>query len=251
MVKKAAAKTKTSSTKKAAGKPKTVRPIAFSLDEALEIAKSKPRQEKGGASQEPAAASKSTQKKEVPTNVKQENRVLGAASVADILGYSPSAGPQKQKADEEIPTKYARYYKLLVELRDHVVSGLDLHTKDTLKRSAKDDSGNLSAYSQHMADAGTDTFDRDFALSLVSSEQEALYEIEDAIKRIKSGTYGVCEITGKPIKKERLLAVPFTRFSVEGQVEYERSHRKSNGRAGGLFSETEDNVQFIEDEIEE
>ncbi len=87
-----------------------------------------------------------------------------------------------------------------------------------------------------MADAGTDTFDRDFALSLVSSEQEALSEIEAAIKRIRDGTYGICEITAKPISKERLLAVPFTRYSAEAQKQIERNRHHSRTQAG-LFGE--------------
>jgi DnaK suppressor protein len=89
-----------------------------------------------------------------------------------------------------------------------------------------------------MADAGTDTFDRDFALSLVSSEQEALSEIEAAIKRIHDGTYGVCEATQKPIPKERLLAVPFTRYSAEAKKEVERHSHRSQQR-GGLFGDTD------------
>ena len=87
-----------------------------------------------------------------------------------------------------------------------------------------------------MADAGTDTFDRDFALSLVSSEQEALSEVEAAIKRIKDGSYGICENTQKPIAKERLLAVPFTRFSAEAQKTIERNRHRSRTQAG-LFGE--------------
>jgi RNA polymerase-binding transcription factor DksA len=87
-----------------------------------------------------------------------------------------------------------------------------------------------------MADAGTDTFDRDFALSLVSSEQEALSEVEAAIKRIKDGSYGTCEITQKPIAKERLLAVPFTRYSAEAQKNIERNRHRSRTQAG-LFGE--------------
>lgn len=247
-----------SAQKKGADKNKPVRPIAFTLDEALEIAKTKStakgKQQKGKTvadqpkEQKPAAAAG---KKEVSEDVPQENRVLGAASVADILGYNPNAKRKKPAGEEGVPTKFARYYKLLVELREHVLSGLDMHTKETLKRSAKDDTGDLSAYSQHMADAGTDTFDRDFALSLVSSEQDALYEIEDAIKRIRNGTYGVCEITGKPINKERLLAVPFAKFSVEGQVEYERTHRRSAYRGGAFGDSGDDSVQFLEDEVEE
>jgi RNA polymerase-binding transcription factor DksA len=105
-----------------------------------------------------------------------------------------------------------------------------------LRKSAKDDSGDLSGYGQHMADAGTDTFDRDFALSLVSSEQEALSEIDAAIKRIHAGTYGICEITQKPISKDRLLAVPFTRHSAEAQKGLERNRYRAR-TAGGLFGE--------------
>ena len=81
-----------------------------------------------------------------------------------------------------------------------------------------------------------DTFDRDFALSLVSSEQEALTEIDAAIKRIHDGTYGVCEITQKPIAKERLLAVPFTRYSAEAQKDIERNRHRARTQAG-LFGE--------------
>ena len=60
----------------------------------------------------------------------------------------------------------------------------------------------------HMADAATDSFDRDLVLGLVSFEQEGLYEIDAALKRIEDGTYGICELTGKPIPWERLAAIP-------------------------------------------
>lgn len=99
-----------------------------------------------------------------------------------------------------------------------------------------------------MADAGTDTFDRDFALSLVSSEQEALTEIDAAIKRIMDGTYGVCEVTGKPIAKERLLAVPFTRYSAEAQKEIEKNRMRTRTSAG-LFGELgEEGAKIAEDD---
>ena len=139
-------------------------------------------------------------------------------------------------SDLEVPEKFKRYHRLLLELRKHLTAGIELHSEETLKRSSKDDAGDLSSYGQHMADAGTDTFDRDFALSLVSSEQEALTEIDAAIKRIHDGTYGVCEITQKPIAKERLLAVPFTRYSAEAQKELERNRHRARTQAG-LFGE--------------
>jgi len=68
-------------------------------------------------------------------------------------------------------------------------------------------------FSTHLGDAATDTFDRDLTLSLVSFEQEKLYEIEAALKRIDDGSYGICELTGQPIPQRRLEAVPWTRFS--------------------------------------
>jgi RNA polymerase-binding transcription factor DksA len=73
-----------------------------------------------------------------------------------------------------------------------------------------------------MADAGTDTYDRDLALSLLSSEQDAVYEIEEALTRIRDGTYGVCELTGEPIEPDRLEAIPWTRFSTAAEKQLER-----------------------------
>jgi RNA polymerase-binding transcription factor DksA len=161
-----------------------------------------------------------------------------AASLADILGFNPKKGKaQTPMVDEaDVPDKYRRYYRLLLDLRHHVLISLGEHTEETLLKSAKDDSGDLSGYGQHMADAGTDTFDRDFALSLVSNEQEALSEIEAAIKRVHAGTYGICESTQKPIAKERLLAVPFTRYSAEAKKQVERHSHRSIER-GGLFGD--------------
>ncbi|MCB1122767.1 MAG: TraR/DksA C4-type zinc finger protein, partial [Verrucomicrobiae bacterium] len=169
---------------------------------------------------------------------------VGAASLADILGFAPG-GPSIKADEQKVPKKFKVYYDLLVSLRDHVYEELDLHTRETLKKSNKEDSGDIASYSQHMADEGTDNFDRDFALSLVSSEQEALAEIEDAIKRIYNGTYGICEITGEPIATERLMAVPFTKHSLEGQKQLEKNKRFTVQRGGVYSTGIEDSTQFI------
>src|SRR4051812_38318281 len=209
------------------------KPIAFSLDEVREIAKTvtsktvSPFPAKTGGKVNKTAA---TIEKAKPQHIK-------AASLADILGFNPKKGkPAEAMSDKDVPEKFKRYYKLLIDLRTHLTEGIERHSEETLKRSAKDDAGDLSAYGQHMADAGTDTFDRDFALSMVASEQEALSEIDAAIKRIHDGTYGTCEITQKPIAKERLLAVPFTRYSAEAQKDLERNRHRSRTQAG-LFGE--------------
>ena len=176
-----------------------------------------------------------------------------AASIADILGFNPNQKKSSENiAEKDIPTKWKKYYKLLLELRDHVKEELALHTSETLKQSSKDNSGDLSGYGSHQADAGTETFDRDFALGILSNEQDALNEIEEAIYRIKDGTYGVCEETGKPINKQRLTVVPFTRFSLEGQVAFEKNNRKRRNKVvTGLFEDNSDSLNLGVDSDDE
>jgi RNA polymerase-binding transcription factor DksA len=171
---------------------------------------------------------------------------VAAASIADLLGGSNPFRKGEGFVDEskQVPEKFRRYYRLLVDMRDALHKGLAFHSEEALKKSGKDDAGDLSGYSQHLADAGTDTADRDFALSLISNEQEALKEIADAIERMKKGTYGTCEITSKAIPPARLIAVPFTRYSLEGQKELERNRRAHRRRGGNPLGEIGDEVGF-------
>ena len=171
---------------------------------------------------------------------------IAAASIADLLGGSNPFRKGEGFVDEskQVPEKFRRYYRLLVDMRDALHKGLAFHSEEALKKSGKDDAGDLSGYSQHLADAGTDTADRDFALSLISNEQEALKEIADAIERMKKGTYGTCEITSKAIPAARLIAVPFTRYSLEGQKELERNRRAHRRRGGNPLGEIGDEVGF-------
>ena len=221
------------------------KPIAFSLDEVRSIAntvsKTAPKETKtitnGGKATVPA--------KKIITEpiAPAKPSHVAAASLADILGFSPGKTKRSDSAPagKNVPEKFKRFHKLLIGLRTHLTKGIELHSEETLKRSSKDDAGDLSGYGQHMADAGTDTSELDFALSLVSSEQDALSEIEAAINRIYDGTYGICEITGKGISKERLGAVPFTRYSTEAQKDLERNrHRKRTQE--GLFGEHGDDA---------
>jgi RNA polymerase-binding transcription factor DksA len=223
------------------------KPIAFSLDEVRAIAQTVTSKT---ASPFPTKTAKAANHKHplVAGMEKPKPQHVKAASLADILGFNPKKGKPADPLEKDVPEKFKRYYKLLLDLRTHLTEGIERHSEETLKRSAKDDAGDLSAYGQHMADAGTDTFDRDFALSMVASEQEALSEIDAAIKRIHDGTYGVCEITQKPISKERLLAVPFTRYSAEAQKDLERNRHRTRTQAG-LFGELgEEGGKIMEDD---
>lgn len=157
------------------------------------------------------------------------------------------APPKKLKLSKE---QAKRYEALLLNLRDHLIDGVNFLASDNLKRSHRDASGELSGYSLHMADAGTDNFDREFALSLVSSEQEALYEIEEALKRLEQGTYGLCDQCEKQIGKERLGAVPFTRLCIQCQSAMEKN-RARPALAGAVFSESADDESADSDDSEE
>src|SRR6202521_4212243 len=111
----------------------------------------------------------------------------------------------------------------LLQLRDAMVDSMAGVAQDTLRSRAE--GSEASAFGMHQADAGSDAYDRDFALSLLSQEQDALYEIDQALKRIELGTYGICEMSGKPISHARLEAIPFARFTVECQTQIEKQKK--------------------------
>src|SRR4026209_744071 len=116
----------------------------------------------------------------------------------------------------------------LLQLRDAMVYSMAGVAQDTLRSRAE--GTEASAFGMHQADAGSDAYDRDFALSFLSQEQDALYEIDQALKRIELGTYGKCEMSGKPIPHARLEAIPFARFTVECQSHLENQTMASRVR---------------------
>src|SRR5207302_317547 len=127
-------------------------------------------------------------------------------------------------APERIDPRWKKHYARLLELREHLLRRQNLLARDALEEQP--------TFSTHMADAGTDTYDRDFALSMLSSEQDAVYEIDQAIDRIRDGTYGVCELTGERIEAGRLEAVPWTRFTVEAEKQLEKVGEVKRARLG-------------------
>jgi RNA polymerase-binding transcription factor DksA len=230
-----------------AQKTKPAKPVAFSLDEVREVAKTAAKAAPATASAPSHAAAKpAAGKAKLPADSLRAAKPahIKAASLADILGFNPKQKSSHAASEEAtIPDRFKRYYKLLIELRNHVTGQVDQHAEETLKRSAKEDSGDLSSYG---TDGGTDSFDRDFALSLVANEQEALAEIEAALQRIKAGTYGVCEHTQQPINKERLIAVPFTRFTAAAMKEVEKTRYKVRGQTG-ILGEGEEGAKVEDD----
>jgi DnaK suppressor protein len=156
----------------------------------------------------------------------------------------PIGGPLKKKtktkARKLTPVFLEKQKQKLIELRDHILDQMQGVAQDSL-RSNGDSSGG-SAFGMHQADAGSDAYEKDFALSLLSQEQDALYEVEEAIGRIDNKTYGVCEMSGESIPKARLEAIPFARFTVECQQQVEKSQRgRSRWDSSPQFMKSTDN----------
>ncbi len=141
----------------------------------------------------------------------------------------------------------------LLDLRDDLVDAVSGMARDTIRNAPE--GSEASGSGQHQGDAGSDAYDRDFALSVLAKEQDALYEIEQALRRIQSGTYGICEMSNRKIPSARLEAIPFARLTVECQAQWEKEYgnrrfRPSTevGFSGGNYAEDEDSETVSLDE---
>ncbi|MFM8231646.1 MAG: TraR/DksA family transcriptional regulator [Chthoniobacterales bacterium] len=194
---------KKSSTKAAAKKPAAKKPAAR-----------KPAPPKKAAASKVKPASKAK-----PAPVKK-GRATKAPDVGTraLLAY----GQPVEKSRRLNPWLKQQQMRLLA-LKDTLLDSMTGVARDNLRTGG--DAHEVSAHGLHQADAGSDAYDRDFALNLLSQEQDALFEIDEALKRIARGTYGTCEMSGKAIPKARLEARPFARFTVECQNEIEKKNR--------------------------
>jgi RNA polymerase-binding transcription factor DksA len=181
-------------------------------------------------------AKKKAMNKPVPRGKSQTS-----ATSAAILGRPMTKAGATQVDAKKIKGEWQSFYNNLLELREQLMNQMN--------GLAKESAQEMAGYSLHMADSGTDNFDRDFALSLLSADQDSVYEIEEALKRIEKKTYGVCELTGKTIPKARLEAIPWTRFTVEAQAQLERDGALRQRRLGQLG--TIDNASLTEVETDE
>lgn len=84
--------------------------------------------------------------------------------------------------------------------------------------NAQEEAGTTSAYSLHMADVGTDSMEREKLSLMIAREKKYLGYLQRAMERIENKTYGICRVTGKPISRERLEAVPHTEISIEAKL---------------------------------
>jgi RNA polymerase-binding transcription factor DksA len=193
------------------------------------------------AAHKPAKATKKASKR--PAGSKGKVRAKHGAARPRAGTHTPDS-PTEIFRDNHKPKRLDAFTKAqkekLLQLRDAMVDSMAGVAQDTLRSRAE--GSEASAFGMHQADAGSDAYDRDFALSLLSQEQDALYEIDQALKRIELGTYGICEMSGKQIPRARLEAIPFARFTVECQSQLEKQSKASRVRQSvtSLFGLTEE-----------
>ena len=160
--------------------------------------------------------------------VKKKAPVKKVAKKAPVKKVAKKAPAKKNVTSGTLSGKIARnkYFSIkqlkeqlnrLLVLRERVTGEILSINRDSLSQNERDPS---------LSDQGTETFDREFALNQLSSEQDVLFEIDEAIRRIENGKYGICEMTNEPINIERLEALPYVRHSIKAQSELEKGHRR-------------------------
>lgn len=158
-----------------------------------------------------AAAKKKAPQKKLAKKVAVAKKIPSLAKPVLNAALAPNGSAPKTK---KLPAAFLKsQQQKLLDLRDNLVDQMNGVARDNLRGGDSDG----SAFGMHQADAGSDSYDRDFALNLLSQEQDALYEIDEALGRIKNGTYGICEVSGEMIPEMRLEAMPFARLTVACQ----------------------------------
>ena len=116
----------------------------------------------------------------------------------------------------------------LLEERKKLMGQLG-YLEKTMNQTQRDSSGDLSAYSFHMADMGTDAMEREKAFLFASAEGRLLYHVNEALRRLYRNEYGICESCGKEIGKARLEAIPHVTLCVSCQEKQEKETHTARG----------------------
>jgi len=117
------------------------------------------------------------------------------------------------------------YKEKLINLKEEVMGKIREISEETLMKSQKDISGDMSGYGLHIADVASDNYERDFSLGLVSDERKVLLEIEEALKRIEVKDYGICQVCEKAIAAIRLKSIPYVKCCKKCQEKMEKENK--------------------------
>jgi DnaK suppressor protein len=128
----------------------------------------------------------------------------------------PKAAPAEDANRTRMNKTELKYFEnLLNEKKETLIQELGYLEDNTMRLSSKEGAGDLSSHAYHLADHATETQDREQAFHMASREGKYLFYIEEALDRVRNGTYGVCKKCGKLIPKARLEAVPTAKMCIQ------------------------------------
>lgn len=195
-------------------------------------------------------AKKTTKKaaaKKAPSKAPAEKEASAGDPVKDepTTAKEETATPAKKAAPVKMTAFVKKQQQKLLDLRDDLMEALHGVQSEAIKAvSEGSDAGN----GQHQGDAGSDSYDRDLALSMLEKEKDALHEVEMALERIANGTYGICEMSGEKIPQERLEVLPFARLTMACREKWEADQRTRGVHPGeygfGAFAESSRSVSL-------
>jgi RNA polymerase-binding transcription factor DksA len=139
---------------------------------------------------------------------------------------APASPPAPAPVNKVTKKDHKHFEERLLAERGRLVKELGYLEANVLKQNQRDSSGDLSGYSFHMADLGTDAMEREKAFLFASAEGRALYDVDEALRRLYSGNYGSCESCQQPIARERLEVVPNARLCVRCKEREEKAGRR-------------------------
>lgn len=173
---------------------------------------------------------KKTAGKETPSKASAAKETAKEAPREKPKAAAPAAKPAAASAEESAAPK-ARMTKpelkffenLLNEKKETLIQELGYLEDNTMRLSSKEGAGDLSSHAYHLADHATETQDREQAFHMASREGKYLFYIEEALDRVRNGTFGVCKKCGKLIPKPRLEAVPTAKMCIDCKTKQERA----------------------------
>ena len=159
---------------------------------------------------------------------KEPEHLKGDTTAVPLHGESTAEGTEGVSPQDTVDRKTPFSDEELEHFKELILKRRKAATDDIERMrsqidEASEQASDNTAYSFHMADAGTDAMEREKLYLMIARQQKYIGYLDRALERIKNKTYGICKVTGKPISKERLEAVPHTEISIDAKLKQKQS----------------------------
>ena len=159
----------------------------------------------------------------------EKDRLRSAPATETVRADVEAEDDVQEEVEQQSPfseEEVEHFKELLLERRSSAME--DINSMRSQLANSREQSETDTAYSFHMADAGTDAMEREKVYLMIARQQKYVGYLDRALDRIDNGTYGVCKVTGKPIARERLEAVPHTEISIEAKLKQKKEKQRPN-----------------------